>query len=209
MTSTDTSDVGIIQSSQNDASSKMKLMIHNQLPGVELVSQVYYSIFATCYLPPSQCVDAGSTMQVDYNIETDQEESESMLMYKLQRKNIDQSNKEDISSEEETCIQLFIMWRFTNSKEFHVISFLAEHDEGNVLDRDGLIKIAKSCEPVDIQLGVQLGSVNETWLMHDNTVSMTSWNVAHEEECYKLEITISEASIRDNTRRPRYMDVDR
>jgi hypothetical protein len=44
--------------------------------------------------------------------------------------------------------------------------------------------------------------------MHDNTVLMTSLNVTRE-ECYKLEMTISEGSIKDDTQRPHYIDMDK
>jgi hypothetical protein len=41
MTSTDGSDTDTTQSSQNDTPSKVKLMIHHQFPGIELVSPIY------------------------------------------------------------------------------------------------------------------------------------------------------------------------
>jgi hypothetical protein len=34
-------------------------------------------------------------------------------------------------------------------------------------------------------------------------------NVTHEGGCYELDMTISEATIKDNTRRPWYLDLDR
>jgi hypothetical protein len=40
-------------------------------------------------------------------------------------------------------------------------------------------------------------------------VFMTRVNVTCEEEYYKLEMTISEGSVQDDTRRIRYIDVDR
>jgi LAS superfamily LD-carboxypeptidase LdcB len=60
----DSNDTDAIQSSQNDASSKVKLIIHNQFPGTELVSPLYYSDGVTCCLSPDQKVDIGSTTQV-------------------------------------------------------------------------------------------------------------------------------------------------
>jgi hypothetical protein len=56
---------------------------------------------------------------------------------------------------------------------------------------------------------IQDSTIEETYLMHDNAVLMTRVNVTYEEECYKLEIIISKASINDETRRLQYIDVER
>jgi hypothetical protein len=48
------------------------------------------------------------------------------------------------------------------------------------------MKLAECYELFDMQHG----SIEETWLMHDNTVLMTSLNVTHEAERYKLEMII-------------------
>jgi hypothetical protein len=75
-------------------------------------------------------------------------------MYKLQRKDIDQSSEEAISSEDETtCIQLVINWKVNNSGEFCMILFLVEHDKSYVWDRDGLMKPVKHYASFNIQHG--------------------------------------------------------
>jgi hypothetical protein len=51
-----------------DAPLDVKLIIHHQLPGIELVSLLYYIDGATWDLPPDQRVDFGSTIQADFNI---------------------------------------------------------------------------------------------------------------------------------------------
>jgi hypothetical protein len=201
---TDGNDTDTIQSHQ-DNGPKMTLIIHHQFPGVELVSPVYFSLLGTCCLSPDQCVDAGSTMQASFNIDPDENQSTGILMYKLQRKNIDQPNVETISNEETKCIQLVIIWNVDNSKEFYINSLLIEHDEGHVWDRVMLMSLAFSCE----LFSIQYGPIEETYLMYDNTVLMTCLNAAYEEEYYKLEMTISEASIKNDTQRPLYFDLDR
>jgi hypothetical protein len=47
---------------------------------------------------------------------------------------------------------------------------------------------------------IQHVTIEATWLMHDSTVLMSSLSAICEEECYKLEMTISEASIKDDAR---------
>jgi hypothetical protein len=64
-----THNVDTVQSHQNDASSKVNLMMHHQFPGIELASLLYYSNGATCCLLPDQCVDVDSMMQTDFNID--------------------------------------------------------------------------------------------------------------------------------------------
>jgi hypothetical protein len=206
MASTDSSDTKSTQSSQNDVPSKVKLMIHHRFPGVELMSPIYTGDGATCYSSPDQKVDAGSTMQVDFNIDPDQDESIGVLMYKLQRKNANQSNDTIIfNGNEAPYTQLFIIWKVNNSKEFCMVSDLIEYDKGHVWNRIELMRLAKCYELYDIQHG----PIEKTYLMRDNAVFMTRVNVTREEECYKLEITISETGIRDDTWRPQYIDVDR
>jgi hypothetical protein len=201
----DTGDVDIIQLHKNDTLSKAKLMIHHQFPGVVLVSPLYYSDNEAYHLSLDQRVDVGSTIQADFNIDFAQDESIGALMYKLQRKNTDQSDEDNIFNEEETCIQFFIVWKVNSSKEFYVVSFLIEHDKDRVWNRDGLMKLAERCK----QFNMQHGLIEDTWLMRGNTVLMTRMNVTCEEECYKLKVIISETNIKDDTQKPLYIDVDR
>jgi hypothetical protein len=200
MASTHTSDADTVQPHQNDTPTKVKLMIHHQCPGIELVSPVYCSNGPTCYLLPDQRVDAGSTVQAGFDIDPGQEWSIGTLIYKLQKKNTDQ-----LDEEETTCIQLIMIWSVNESKEFCVASGLVEHDKDHVWDEDGLIDLSEHYSLFNIQYG----PIEETWLMHDNTVLMTKMGVACEAEYYKLEITISETSIECDTQRPWYFDVNR
>jgi hypothetical protein len=201
---TSTYDAGINQRCQNDTPSKVSLIIHHQFPGVELVSPICIGDGITCYLSPDQSVDVDSTAKASFSIDPVQEESIGILIYKLQRKNINQSNEGVIHNEEEaTCIQLVIVWKVTSSKRFHVFSWLIEHDKDRVWNRDGLLKLAERYTLINIRRI----PIEYTYLMHDNTVLMTRVNVTRE-ECYRLEITLSETSIKDDTQRLHYIDSD-
>jgi hypothetical protein len=198
MTSTDNSDDdGVIQSYQNDALTKVELIIYHQFPGVELISPVYVGSGVKYYLPPDQRVMAGSTARIGFNIYSIWIMSMGVMIYKLQRKNTDEFNEVTISNEEEeTCIQLVMIWKVNISKEFCVALFLIEHDKD--YDWDKLLKLARHYQLTNIQRG----PIEYTWLMHDNTVLMTSLNITREEEHYKLEMTLSEESINRDTWRP-------
>jgi hypothetical protein len=115
-------------------------------------------------------------------------------MYKLQRKNIDQSSEDPaFSTNEMTCVQLVIIWKVNNSREFYIFSDLIEHDKCRLWDRDRLMKLAKWYKLYDIQHV----PIEESWSMHDNTVLMKRVNITREAEYYKLDMTIYEASIKD------------
>jgi hypothetical protein len=180
--------------------SKVKVTIHHQFPGVELVSPVYAGKGATCCMSIDQKVDVGSTTQTGFNIDTDREESIAVLLYKLQKKNTDQSNEE-----ETTCIQLVLIWKINSSKGLCINSFLIEHDKGRVWDKAGLMKLAERYKPTHIQCSL----IEDTWLMHNNTALMIRSNKTCRGGCYELEVAISETSIKDDTQRLRHIGLNR
>jgi hypothetical protein len=127
-------------------------------------------------------------------------------MYKLQRKNIDRSNEEAISTEDEaTCMRLVVVWKINRYNEFCVVSRLIEHAKRHIWDREKLIRLA-NCYGL---FNMRHVPIEETWLMHGNMVLMTRVGVTREEECYRLEMTISETNKKYNTRRPQCINVDR
>jgi hypothetical protein len=206
MTSTDSNNTGTIQQRWNDTLSKVKLVIHNQCHSIELVSPVYAGYSTTCHLPPDQRISVGSTMQAEFDVALFWIWSIGVLIYRLQRKNTDQPNDNIASSEEEsTFIQLAIIWKINNSKEFRMVSRLIEHDERHIWNRDELMKLAKLYKLFNLRHG----PIEDTYLMHNHTTLMTSLNVTREEKCYKLEVTVSETSIKDDTQRLRYIGLNR
>jgi hypothetical protein len=206
MTSTHSSAAGTIQLRQNRASPKVKLVIHNQFPGIELVSPVYAGRFVACHLSPDQRVVIGSTTQVGFNTSFSWGDPIGILIYELKRKNTKNFNRNIISSEDEaTYFQLFVKWGFNSSKEFRVNLRVIEHDKSHIWDRDKLMELAKLHQLYDIQHG----PVEYACLMCDNTVLRARMNATREEECYKLEITIYEGSVDEDTQRIQYLDMDR
>jgi hypothetical protein len=62
---------------------------------------------------------------------------------------------------------------------------------------------------------MQRGPIENTWLMYYNglltpynTALMTSVNATCKEECYKLEMIISEGGTNRDTQRPRYLGLN-
>jgi hypothetical protein len=178
------------------------MIIHNQIPDIELVSPVYACQNVACYSSPDRRVDVGSTTQVGFNIIPDQDIYINSFTYKLKRKDIGQSNEKDISNEDETCIRFFVTWAYREN--FIVFSFLTEHDKSHALDEYGLVKIN-----VDNGTALNHASSEYTYLMYDNTALIVRIDKAYEEEYYKIDITISKTSIKYDTRRLWYVDMDR
>jgi hypothetical protein len=197
---TSTRDTNVILKQSVDAPSKVKLTIHHQFPGIGLVSPICAGKGITCYLLPDRSVVVGFTTQAGFNINPDENESIGILMYELKRKNTDQPNEEAISNKR-VYIQLVMIWKVHKSGRFYVYSFLIEHDNSRVWYEYKLMKLVRYCKSFIIQHG----PIEDTWLMHNNTVLMIRANVTFEEEYYKLEMTISEGSINKDTWRIWYI----
>jgi hypothetical protein len=86
-----------------------------------------------------------------------------------------------------------------------MMRLMVEHDISRVWDRYMLMELAKKEKLFDIKHYL----VDKTYLMHNNRVLKTSLNTTCEEERYKLEITISETSIKDDTKRLPYFGMNR
>jgi hypothetical protein len=198
---TSTRDTGAILKQSAKAPSKVNLMIHHQFPGIELVSPICAGKGATCYLSPDQSVVVDSTTQAGFKFNPNRDESIGILTYEL--KNVKQLNEEVIS--DGVYIQLVMIWKVHKSGRFYAYSFLIEHDKSRVWKRGELMKLAQHYESFIIQHG----PIEDTWLMHNNTVLMIRANVTFEEEYYKLEMTISEGSINKYTRRIWYIDAEK
>jgi hypothetical protein len=135
-----------------------------------------------------------------FKVSPDQDESTGILICKLGRTNIVELN------EEATCIQLAVIWKVDRLKIFHAATYLIEHDKSLDWDRDKLMKLTEKKQ----LFYIQHCPVEEAWLIYDNIVLKTRVNITYEEECYKLEMTVSETSIEDgDAYRPWYFDIKR
>jgi hypothetical protein len=195
---------GANQQYQNNALLEVKLVIHHQLPGTELVSPNHgWGAGARCYISPDQRVDIGSTAQTGYSINLTQGKPFGVLTYEL--KSTKQYSKDTISGGDETrCIRLFMIWKVNSPNEFLVVSHLIECDKGIIWNGGELAKLANRYKLYDIHV-----SIEKTYLMRNNAVLMTRANVTRERGCYKLEMTISETSIKYDTQKLQYYNVAR
>jgi hypothetical protein len=187
---------GTKQQYKNSIPSKVKLMIHNQFPGVELISPVYAGKGARCYTSPDRKVYSGSTVRVGFKNHPFYKGFSGALLYKLQKK-----HTYDVS-----CTRLLMAWEVRESGELFIVSHLIGYDKGRGWNKNRLAKLMKRHR---IVADMRHGPIEDAWLMYDNTVLMARVDVIRERAYYKLEMTISEGSINEDTRRPWYIDMRR
>jgi hypothetical protein len=159
-------------------------------------------------------IDFGSTVQVDLNIGFSERNPRGILAYELERKKAKQLNEYAIYNEdEETCIWLVMVLEFVNEDEdFFVASDLMECDQlyfwswFNLMGLAGCYKNGRSArESLSTYFTYSLKEnyfplpIENTYLMYDNRVLMTRYNLAREKTCYRFEVTISETSIKNDT----------
>jgi hypothetical protein len=192
---------GINQLYWSGVPSKVRLMIHHRRPNIELVSPLYAFDGVISYIPPNQRVYAGFTAQSDFNLNSTWGEPIGILMYELKK----QFNNDAIYSRNEaTCTQLVMIWKVNNAKEFYVVSRIVEHDKDRIWNRDELMRLAK----YHYLYNLQNGPVEHTYLIYDDTVLRVRTNGTRQADCYKLELIISEASVKDDTERPQYIGLN-
>jgi hypothetical protein len=164
------------------ALAKVILIIHNQFPGVELVSPGCNGRGTECYLSPDQKVGVGATTQVGFSIDPSSTHVFGVLEHELQGEGI----------------RLIVDWEVFRPDKCHARSTLVEPESTVSWGVFELVDLYENRGPDDIK-----HAPIETYLMSDNRVLMTKMNLNREEECCKLEITISETSIRNEyTQRP-------
>jgi hypothetical protein len=185
---------------KNKGPSRVELIIHHHFPGTELISPICDGHHATCHLQPDRKVNVGSTTQASFNIKPSRKGSFGALMYKLQKKNPHQSNHDVIFGEKTTHTQLVVIWKADNFSGFLAVTYIIEHDKSYGWSKKKLKRLIRQYKLAAIQHVF----IEETWLMRDHTVFMTSLNTVHEEKCYKLEMIISEGSMKYDTQRSFY-----
>jgi hypothetical protein len=146
-------------------------------------------------------VDAKAMARTSFGDELFKLEFASALIYKLQRKkplkSNDQSSADSTSTEDSlTSHQLLVIWRYNDEYRICVRALLIKHSNVVIWDEDTLGKL----HSMHIALCRDAGIIEDTWLLDDATVLMTTSKL--EEENRTFEITISEATRKDGTMEP-------
>jgi hypothetical protein len=166
--------------------------IHNQCPNIELVLPVYFGNGAVCPKLSNQQTDVSTKMNASFEINPVQDELEGALLYKLKRcpdiqHTMDISTKE-ANEVEAKCTQMFIAWKVKGSKPF-VYVVLVEHAKEFTWDEDKLRKLYNMNHN---RLKEYNSIMPDKWLMDDNMVLKTSFEVRGLKGNFELSISISE-----------------
>jgi hypothetical protein len=118
-----------------------RVNIHNQCLNIKLISPVYFSNGAVCFMLSGQQIDIDTRMSASFEINATQDEFEDALLYRLQRyvESNDQNSVDTSATEtnknEAKCVQVLVAWKvkdFENS--LYVV--LVEHTKEFIWNED-------------------------------------------------------------------------
>jgi hypothetical protein len=188
----------------------LNITIRNLYPDLELTSPVYFSNGTTCHISPNQQADPANTVEASFGIDPKQYYFKGALLYKLQKKHTTRTDNRSSSStasikDTATNIHLLVVWSVDNNHyNRHVC--LIECADDFIWDEDKLWALYRVYD--DEQFCELCESNMITWLIHDNTVMKTRFDMTYESN-YKLDIVISGGNGKYNMKRPMKIDTKR
>jgi hypothetical protein len=171
----------------------MKVDIHNQCLDFKLTDQKCFSHGAYWNRYPVREVEADGVMSVEFK--SPLEAFKGAVVYELRRK-----------SAESTRIQLFVAWQFDGYKKFYAYAHLLECSESFSWNE---IRLKKHYQRYTHQLNRYTSPIKNTWLIHDDTVLMTSLELTFVKRDSILNVTVSEGIKDDCTKKPGRINLER
>jgi hypothetical protein len=182
------------------AKETLNITICNLYPDIELTSLVYFSDCTACHVSPDQQIDTDSTMVASFGIGSEQYYFKGALLYKLQRKHSSRvSIKETAAS-----MYLLVVWDIG----WYVYGFyvrLIECTNDFTWDENKLWALH---DQYKYEFRKTYKDSIITWLMNDSTLMKTKFDVIYGSD-YKLDIIISEGTLKHDTKEPIQFDLKR
>jgi hypothetical protein len=184
--------------------------IHNQCSNIELVSPVYFGNGAVCPKLFDQQIAIDTEIRTSFEIYATQDGFEGALLYKLQKHVVsdDQRNMDTLTTKtnenEAKCVQLLVAWKVKDSKSF-VYETLVEHVKEFTWDENELRKLYNKNHS---RLKEYNSIMSDRWLIDNNMVLKTSFEVRGLKGNFELSISISEKE-RYDYMRPLCIDLER
>jgi hypothetical protein len=170
-----------------------RLNIHNQCSNVDLISPIYnIGEGLEWYKSPGHGVCAGNTMRSSFIIKS-QYGRVGALIYRLQKWQTYKST--EISEDTSSTVQLLVIWEFSEFEGLCANVLLLEHDKKLEWDEDDLERLYH--KNID-QYRLYSRTVIERWLLNDNNVLKTRFEVMNEDRT--LNIIISKVKINKSMR---------
>jgi hypothetical protein len=181
----------------------LHMTIHNQYPGLELVSPVYFSSGTIYHAPSSQQKDTGNIIESSFGIDSKKTDVKGAVLYKLQRKrttrigNRSNSNASSIKNTA-TNMYLLVVWNVKSCHYNPFYIYLIECTDDFAWNEDKLWALYWK---YNYQFYMDYKSNIVTWLMNDNTVMKTKLEVTYGSD-YKLDIVLSKGTGKYNMKEP-------
>jgi hypothetical protein len=177
----------------------MKVNIHNQCSDFKLTDIRYFSSGARHNEAPAREVDAGNIMS--FELTPFRTMFEGVLMCKLWRKDVESDNQPEL-----LYTLLLMAWKSEGYKKFYMFVQLLECDKAFRWDE---IKPKEYYRRYAGQLSPYTSPIKETWLLPDSTVLMTELELNFTLVNRRLNITISEGTWNECTKRPEWINMKR
>jgi hypothetical protein len=191
------------------AKEALNIAVHNQYPGLELTSPVYFSDGTTYFVAPNQQTDTGDIMETCFGIDSRRKDFKCVLLYKLQKKHAirtdNQPDDSTISIENiATNMYLLVAWVIEDYKR-RFCAYLVEFTDDFIWDDD---KLWALYEEYNDQFYMDYGTRTFTWLMYDNVVMEMILDVTYSSD-YRLDIIIFKGARKDDMKLPIKIDPKR
>jgi hypothetical protein len=187
--------------------SSTSIIIHNQCSDTELISPVYFGNGAVCPKLSDQQIDIDAAMKIRFEVNTTQDAFEGALLYKLQRKLLDQHDMDTSTTEthknEINYVYMLVAWKMKDAKPF-VCVVLVECAKEFAWNENKLKQLHEKNHDL---LKKYDDTTSDTWFVGDNTTSKTSFKVKDSKGNFELSVFISEEEKDDYAMRPLYVDL--
>jgi hypothetical protein len=188
----------------------MTMTVNNWYPDIRLASPMYFCNGGIYYEHPVRRAYAGAIMMIDFRLDLDQDASNGILIYELQRKENAESDQQSsvdtiytkVIEEASKMMRLLITWKIKHLEEPKVSIVLVECDNELVLNED---KLARLYDKVNAISSEYSNPSRRTWLMCDNT----ALGIMYVVEDLELKITISEVSRERDAIKLMWIDPER
>jgi hypothetical protein len=188
----------------------MAMTVHNQYLDIEPASPVCFCNRGKSHECLVERMNTDTVMKINFRVDPDQDEPKGILTYKVQRKR--NASPDHQSNIDVTCtnsiegalkmMQLLVIWKIERFWKPKARIMLIEYGNELVLNQDQLVQL---CDKIDV---IPTSYSSSRWLMCDNTVLTTKYEVVDEKDL-ELKVAISEEVENEYIVKPMWIDSTR
>jgi hypothetical protein len=181
------------------------ITVHNQYPGIELLSPVHFCNRCTHYECHSKRIGDDNMVKIEFRYDFDQDKPGAILMYGLQGEagSNHRSSTNKVIEDASKMVGLLVAWRIERSRKLKVNKMLVEYSDELVLDEDKLGQLYDKINDL-----LPFYTSKRTWSMSNNTTLAVVYEVV-QEASLELEIAIYKRFRDSSTIEPVWIDPTR